>query len=434
MTSMKSAMRRWTILGALTVATLGAASAGSVGDGRHPPAFKETVLYRFHGSDGWDPSGRLAADGTGALYGTTFFGAGSGCGGDGCGTVFKLTPSASGYTETVLYNFAGADGQGPGGLVRGPRGELFGETNEGGTCPGSASGSGTAFELTPSSAGYVEQTLWTFGCASGDGTEPENLLLGAHGVLYGTTAYGGTYGQCGPDKLRCGTAYKLTPSGSSYAEKILWNFGNQADGGLPSSGLTPGVGGELYGTTVIGGSRNGGTVYKLAPGRSGYTETILHAFGGRRACQDPYGGVLLDQNGVLYGTTSYGGANVRGCVYRLTPSGTGYDATVHSFEPKGPETPGSHLVAGPDGTLYGTSVNGGGPNGQGTVFGVRSTASTFTLALVHRFRQRLASEDGRSPNGIIVDAAGAIYGTTSAGGGNGCYENGCGVVFKLTPK
>jgi uncharacterized repeat protein (TIGR03803 family) len=434
---MKSAMRRWTILGVLAVAaTVGAANAGGVRDRRHPPAFKEAILYRFHGTDGWEPTGRLVADRKGALYGTTFFGTGTACGGDGCGTVFKLSPSASGYTETVLYNFAGADGQGPGGLLLGPHGTLFGVTDEGGTCPGSASGGGTVFALTPSSGGYAERTLWTFGCTSGDGNEPEDLLLGADGALYGTTGYGGIYGQCGPYHLPCGTAYKLTPSGSTYTESILWNFGNGHDGALPSSGLVADAGGALYGTTVIGGSRSGGTVYKLAPAGSGYTESVVHAFVGRDGCKDPYGGVLLDQTGALYGTTSFGGEHERGCVYKLTPSGTRYRATVHSFEPKGPETPDTPLVAGPSGMLYGTSDNGGGHrglDGQGTVFAVHVTASTLTTELLHRFPARLTSQDGRDPNSIIVDAAGAIYGTTSRGGGNGCYENGCGIVYKLTP-
>ncbi len=435
---MKSAMRRWMILVVLAVAaTFGAANAGGAGDRRHPPAFKETILYRFHGTDGWRPDGRLVADPTGGLYGTTFDGTGTACGGDGCGTVFKLTPTASGYTETVLYNFAGADGQGPEGLLLGPHGTLFGVTVEGGTCPGSASGAGTVFELTPSSGGYAERTLWTFGCASGDGRDPEDILLGADGTLYGTTYSGGVYGQCGFSKLPCGTAYKLTPSGSAYAESILWNFGNRHDGAEPSSGLVLGAGGALYGTTVIGGSRNGGTVYELAPAASGYTETILRAFGGRRACKYPEGGVSLDQTGAFYGTTSYGGEHERGCVYKLTPSGTRYSATMHYFEPEGPAMPDTPLVAGPSGTLYGTSDNGGGNrglDGQGTVFAVHATASTLTTELLHRFPARLTSQDGLGPNSIIVDAAGAIYGTTSRGGGNGCYENGCGIVFKLTPE
>jgi uncharacterized repeat protein (TIGR03803 family) len=430
---MKSAMPRWTILAGLTVAAaLCAASAGGAGDARHPPLFKETVLYRFHGTDGWRPDGRLVADRMGALYGTTFDGTGTACGGDGCGTVFKLTPSASGYTESVLYNFAGVDGQGPGGLLLGPHGTLFGVTSEGGTCPGNASGGGTVFRLTPSSAGYSERTLWTFGCASGDGSGPGNLLLGADGTLYGTTYSGGAYGKCGFSKLPCGTAYKLTPLKSTYTESILWNFGNGQDGAQPSSGLVADAGGALYGTTVEGGARREGTVYRLAVAGTGYSETVLRAFGGRRACGNPIGGVAIDRNGVLYGTTSYGGEHVRGCVYKLTPSGTGYGATLHYFEPKGPETPDTPLVFGPSGMLYGTSDNGGGPNGQGTAFAVRSTASVFAPELVHRFTSRLASRNGFSPNSIIVDAAGAIYGTTTLGGGNGCYENGCGVVFKLT--
>jgi uncharacterized repeat protein (TIGR03803 family) len=124
-------------------------------------------------------------------------------------------------------------------------------------------------------------------------------------------------------------------------------------------------------------------------------------------------------------------------VYELTPSGAGYSATLHSFEPKGPDSPNTTLAFGPSGTLYGTSQNGGGHKGvtdQGTVFAVRTTGSTVTTELLHRFPGHLGSTDGFAPTGVLVDAAGVIYGTTSSGGGNGCYENGCGIVFKLTPE
>jgi uncharacterized repeat protein (TIGR03803 family) len=435
---MMNATRGSTLLLALAVAlTADAANAGGAANRRHPPTFRETILYRFHGSDGWGPSGRLVAGEGGALYGTTAFGTGTGCGGDGCGTVFKLTPSSSGYIETVLHNFDGVDGQYPGSLALGPRGALFGATGEGGTCPGSAPGSGTVFRLTPSPRGYVEHVLWTFGCSSKDGMGPEDVLLGADGAIYGTTDFGGIYGQCGFTKVPCGTAFKLTPSESGYVETILWNFGNAHDGAEPSSGLTPGAGGALYGTTVRGGSRNGGTVYELAPAASGYSETIVHGFGGLRACQSPSGGVAIAGNGILYGTTSFGGANLRGCIYSLTPSGSGYAAALHSFEPKGPEGPDTPLVFGPSGTLYGTSENGGGRkglDGQGTAFAVHTTTGSVTTDLLHRFPGHVGSTDGYAPNGVIVDAAGAIYGTTRLGGGNGCFENGCGTVFELTPQ
>ncbi len=437
---MKNTVRRSMIVfaGVAAVATMGIANAGSAGDMRHPPRYKETILYSFQGSDGWSPSGRLAMDQTGALYGTTGSGGGTACnGGDGCGVVYKLTPSGSGYVQTVLYRFHGADGQVPGGVLLGPNGTLYGITSEGGSCSDGTPASGTVFTLTPSSSGYVERTLWNFGCRSGDGSGPEGVLIGADGALYGTTGSGGLYGQCGFFHLPCGTAFKLTPSGTSYTESIIWYFGRGRDGAEPSSGLISDVKGALYGTTVIGGARGNGTVYKLVLSGSRYTETILHEFADWRDGANPSGGVVATSTGSLFGTTQIGGANDRGTVYELTPSGSAYHVTVRSFEPKGPETPESPLFLAPDGLLYGDSVNGGGhsgKDGQGTVFTVRPTASRPGLALLHRFPGIFGSADGRSPfGGVIVDPTGAIYGTTSYGGGNGCYENGCGTVYKLTP-
>ena len=314
------------------------------------PSGRKTILHSFdpNGTDGAYPWAGLVRDKNGNLYGTTVEG-----GTDVIdGTVFKLTHTSKGWTETILHSFgASQDGSQPYSvLTLDATGNLYGTTNVGG-----AYSYGTVFELTPSG---TETILWSFG----KGTDGANPLAGVvrdkNGNLYGTTEYGGAYNK--------GTVFELTPSGS---ETILWNFGSGTDGANPYGGVVLGTNGNLYGTTVNGGAYGDGTVFEVTP--SGM-ETLLHSFDNNDIDGfNPYAGLVTDQKtGNLYGTTINGGGtgSAVGIVFELTPSGT--ETILHTFggSPDGASA-WSGLVFDTTGNLYGTTF-AGGASGNGTVYKV----------------------------------------------------------------
>jgi uncharacterized repeat protein (TIGR03803 family) len=227
--------------------------------------WSEKVLHSFNDTDGAYSSAGLIFDKNGNLYGTTLEGGDYGCSASGCGTVFELTPTAGGgWTETVLLNFNGSDGSGPqAGLIFDAAGNLYGTTVGGGTnCP--PFGCGTVFELTPTAGGgWTEKVLHSFGNGT-DGANPfAGLIFDAAGNLYGTTYGGGTY-RCGASG--CGTAFELTPAaGGSWTETVLYSFSRGNDGFEPEAGLIFDSAGNLYGTTAVGGTYDGGTVFELTP-------------------------------------------------------------------------------------------------------------------------------------------------------------------------
>jgi len=273
----------------------------------------ETPLYQFAGgSDSADPGqGDLVFDRAGNLYGTTMEG-GPGCNGFGCGTVFVLTPAHGGWTESVLYRFAGgSDGANPNaGVILDSAGNLYGTTMEGGL------GYGTVYQLKPSASGWTEQVLYSF-TAGNDGYDPMGgLIFDGLGNLYGTALSGGAGGG--------GTAFELTPSEGSWNFILLYNFGGMA---YPKSSLMMDAAGNLYGTTFHGGSGRGlcppggpgcGTVYRLTPSPSGWNYTELHSFDVNDGAA-PSGGVVMDTKGNLYGTAASGGGNGFGVVWEIEP-------------------------------------------------------------------------------------------------------------------
>lgn len=260
----------------------------------------ENTLYQFTGgSDGYAVTGGVTADSAGALYGTT-----AGGGTYRLGNVYRLTPISGGYTNTVLYSFTGGnDGQYPNGDVIDVNGTLFGTT-----CGQTIAS--TVYKLTPSGSGYKESTLHTFG-GKGDGEcpPPNSGVISVKGVLYGTTYYGG--GAC-----NCGTAYKLTPAGSGYKERVLYKFTGGSDGAYPNSGVIE-VKGNLYGT-ASGGAYGYGMVFELKRIRAGYRERVVYSFTDGSDGAYPSSGVI-DVNGSLYGTAVGGGTYGYGTVFRLTP-------------------------------------------------------------------------------------------------------------------
>ena len=311
------------------------------------PSGTETVLYSFGGrrGDGWYPQAGLIIDTEGNLYGTTSEG---GAYGYTNGTVFKLTSSG---TETVLYSFHGFgsqshDGYYPlGGLIMDTAGNLYGTTAQGGTYD-----LGTVFKLTPSG---TETLLYSFVGQPNDGARPyAGLITDKAGNLYGTTAQGG-YG--------FGTVFKVTPSGT---ETVLHRF--LGDGASPFAGLIMDENGNLYGTTYQG-RRGYGTVFELsATGKA----TVLYSFTGGSDGANPTAGLVMDENGNLYGAAAYS----EGTVFELSPGKKGAAWTftlLHAFGSQSGDgiRPFGTLILDKEGNLYGTTY-AGGANAEGAVFKV----------------------------------------------------------------
>ncbi len=374
------------------------------------------VLYDFgNGSDGTYPYASLIFDAAGNLYGTTTEG-----GVYKRGTAFELTPqSGGGWTEKVLHSFGNLqDGATPyASLVLDADGNLYGTTSAGGTHTW-----GTVFELTPQAGGsWTEKVLHSFHRNGTDGYGPyAGLIFDAVGNLYGTTKYGGSY-------RHGGTVFKLTPkAGGGWAENMLYSFGTK-NGAHPEAGLVFDAAGNLYGTTIGGGaSHKKGTVFELTPqAGGGWTEKVLHSFNGTDGAT-PYAGLIFDAAGNLYGTTENLSTKNGGSVFELTPQagGSWTEKVLYSFNINGPH---SGLIFDAAGNLYGTDGRGG-TYGIGTVFELTPQAGGgWTEQVLYTFNG--TATDGASPYaGLISDAAGNLYGTTLEGGDS------WGTVFELTPQ
>jgi uncharacterized repeat protein (TIGR03803 family) len=345
--------------------------------------WKETVLHDFgHDNDGGEPRGGLIADAAGNLYGTAFYG-GTGYCEDGfgtlvgCGVIFKLTPAADGaWTETILHDFLdnGTDGSHPqSNLTFDSSGNLYGMTYIGG-----AYDLGTVFELTPKPAGiWTERVLHSFNLNGTDGFFPEGgLVFDASGNLYGTTPTGGAYNQ--------GTVFELKSiAGGGWSEEVLHSFQvNGADGFFPDAGLAIDAAGNLYGTTFYGGVYGepacggcGGTSFAMIPTQGGgWTETILYSFGNGNDAAIPAASLTIDADGNLYGTTVAGGAyDYSGAAFELSPTqGGGWtERVLHSFGATYDGAfPSSGLTLDATGNLYGATESGcvNSLCGYGTVF------------------------------------------------------------------
>lgn len=373
------------------------------------PATTFTTLHSFNGTDGAYPfAGLLAPAPGGKLYGTTVID-----GANGDGTVFYITYISPNVTTPVgtlmtVHSFNGTDGAYPyAGPLLAVDGDFYGTTSQDG-----ASAYGTVFKMTPSG---TLMTLHSFNRT--DGAYPEaGLVQATDGNLYGTTEGGGTG--------TYGTVFKITPSGTLTT---LYNFCSQfpcADGAAPHGVLVQGTDGNLYGTTLAGGTSSTcdggcGTVFKITT--SG-TLTTLHSFVGSDGVA-PFAGLVQATDGNFYGTTYQGGTSDYGTVFKITPNGT--LTTLYNFCSQIGCTDGAQPYAGviqaTDGNFYGTTVYGGGTNNYGTVFKVTPSG---TLTTLHTFN----GPDGSNPNAGVVQAAnGVFYGTTVFGGANGD-----GTVFSLS--
>jgi uncharacterized repeat protein (TIGR03803 family) len=356
--------------------------------------FNFKTIYRFCSFCGHSPNGPLIVDTAGNLYGT----AGS--------LVFELSPvvGQKQWSEKVLYRFCSqqncTDGNAPfGGLTY--AGASSGSPYDGvspiygATIAGGANNAGTVFDLTNNSGIWTEAVLYSF-CAVGgdqclDGSDPAGgVILDQAGNLYGTTDTGGGHNDGGISG-GAGTVFELSPSGQSWIETVLYAFCSTdqcTDGAFPTGNLTMDVAGNLLGITGAGGQRckpdpaGCGVVFKLLPNGASSEETVLYAFCQKSDCRDgrePLGGVVLDESGDLFGTTSLGGGNDidrdglgGGIAYEL--SGSSFKV-LHAFctlancaDGEYPER--GSLVSDGQGHFLGT-VGLGGQFGEGAVFELR---------------------------------------------------------------
>jgi uncharacterized repeat protein (TIGR03803 family) len=234
------------------------------------------------------------------------------------------TLGASAVEPTILYNFTnGSDGSSPiwyGNLVADGKGNLYGTASEGGYQSSPCFGiCGSVFELSPSSSGWTETTLYEFNGGSSDGAQPDaGLAFDKAGNLYGTTVQGGAF---------CGTVFKLTPSGEGgWTESIIHSFGTQQnDGCEPTTGVMVDDSGNIFGTAGNGGASGFGMAYELTNSGGTWSETVLHSFSFTGDGYNPQSSLVMDSAGNLYGTTLYGGTSGLGTVYELSPSAGGVE-------------------------------------------------------------------------------------------------------------
>jgi uncharacterized repeat protein (TIGR03803 family) len=324
-----------------------------------------TNLHTFMSSTyGHQPYAGLAEGADGNFYGTTLYGGtGYSCG-NGCGVVFRISPSG---TFTNLYSLSGTNGAYPlSAVVLGSDGNLYGTTYAGGTCTS---------------------------CAS---------------VLFGLQAPG------------CGSVFRISPGGSLTT---VYSFTGGSDGANPYAGLVQGSDGNSYGTTSAGGTNGAGTVFRVS---SGGDFTNLYSFTGGSDGAKPIGGLSQGSDGNFYGTTSGGGTNGYGTVFQITPSGA--LTTLHMFNRNDGANPTASLVQGNDGNLYGTTF--GGPlcfDGLGTVFRISPNGDFVSLHVFTGFG------DGYAPwAGLMLGSDGDFYGTTTTVVG-GCAGYGFGTLFRISP-
>ena len=380
------------------------------------------VIYSFAGDeDGEYSDSDLVMDSAGSIYGTTVLG-----GDIGAGTVFQLTPSGDGWTHTVLYSFTGgADGGQPyKGVTLDPDGNIYGTAVIGGTggaCP--EDGCGVVYKLTNSGGTWTHRVIHNF--SGDDGYGPgAGLTRNPAGNLYGMTPTGGANGM--------GVIYQLKPGpGDTWNFAVIHHFTGGNDGGAGSAGRLLLRGGRMYGVATVGGANGKGTVFELARSTTGKVRLkTLYAFKGQPDAGFPYGGLAFDAAGNLYGTTYYDGEYNYGAVYQLSPSPSceWTERVLYSFT-GGSDGAGSisNVVFDTAGNFYGTTSEGGGGCGCGTIFKLApGDDGQWTASTAYRFQG--APDAGFAYNGMVGDSQGHFYGATTHGG-----TDNDGAIYKFTP-
>jgi uncharacterized repeat protein (TIGR03803 family) len=325
--------------------------------------------------------------------------------------VANATAHAQGFS--VLYNFGSNSGDPikpaySGIIAQGRDGNLYSTAPAGGTC------CGAVFQITP--AGKLK-VLHNFNGSNNDGAFPQGgLTLGTDGNLYGTTYEGGS--------TTTGAVFKVTPGGTTTT---IYSFTGGSDGAYPYAPPVEGNDGNFYGTTTAGGNSTAcgggcGTIYKITPAgvlTTLYQFDITHGYA-------PYGPLVLGTDGNFYGTTPFGTSANAGVVFRITPAGK--FTLLFSFDSAHGETPFGGLVQGADGNFYGTTIYGG--TGGGVVFKITPSGK---LTVLHEIN---GTTDGARPyGGLVLASDGNFYGANAYGGTiNSNCADGCGTVFKITPK
>jgi uncharacterized repeat protein (TIGR03803 family) len=402
-------MQRFLAMVAPIMMFIGAASASST-----------QVIYSFAGAkDGEYLDTDLVMDSAGNIYGTTVQG-----GDFGSGTVFQLSPSSGGWTHTVLYSFTGGtDGGEPyKGVTLDAQGNLYGTavTGGSGSCEG---GCGVLFKLANSGGIWTQSVIHAF-TGGNDGSGPgSGLTFDHHGHFYGMTPTGGAYG--------LGVIFELRPlADGTWRLGVLHAFTGGADGSSASAGrLILDRAGNLYGVATVGGANNKGVAFELTRTQTGWTLLPLYAFKDQPDGALPYGGLIFDRAGNLYGTTYYAGVHDVGTVFKLTHANGAWTETVlYSF--KGGtdgSSPISTLVADAAGNLYGTTSDGGTGCACGVIFKLaRGNNGAWIESVPYRFPG--APNAGFSYNGMVADSAGNFFGATTHGG-----PANDGTVYKFTP-
>lgn len=390
------------------------------------------VLHQFTGTHvlgGASPQAGLVIDGAGNLYGTTLVGGiGTGCGADGCGTVFKLSPPVTGETQwsySVLHHFKNTDNDGAfpfAKLLLTTSGALVGTTQIGGT-------GGVVFQLTPKAGGgWAYAVIYYFRGGKRDGLFPiGEVIEDSEGALYLTTQQGGT--------RDAGTVMKLMPpaTGELWTGRVLHSFA-KLTGDYPGSGLVQGADNVLYGVTEEGGVRDIGVIFSLtepASGDSEWTYAVARPFHGPPNDGEFGNSTPLSYKGSLYGTTDEGGTSNAGTVYVYKPPNesfpNGIYKVLYSFDFTHGAQITSSLIADAHGRLWGVA-SGGGAKFKGTVFSLLP-GNSRRAPVIKTWHNFSGGIDGDTPfGGLISDAADVKYGTTSGGG-----MHGFGTIFAIDP-
>jgi uncharacterized repeat protein (TIGR03803 family) len=401
------------ILAAVSLGTSGARAASTT-----------QVIYSFTGGAGGEYTDtELVIDSAGNLYGTSVQG-----GQFSSGTVFRLAPSTTGWIHSVLYSFAGgADGGEPyKGVTLDSKGNVYGTAGVGGLYVGPCvdTGCGVVFKLTNSGGTWKYRVIHSF-TGGNDGYGPgAGVTVDSHGNIYGMTPTGGANG--------LGIVYQLQPGANgNWTEKVIHTFTGGADGLGGSAGrLLLDAAGNIYGVCTTGGANGAGVLFKLTPTPAGEWNLIaLYAFKGTPDSGFPYGTVVPDANGNLYGTTYYAGANNLGSIYRLSRhNGVWIETGLYSFK-GGTDGSGpiSTIVADAAGNLYGTTSEGGAACSCGTIFKLTLSGTGLAYSVVYRFK---GPPDGAFVyNGMVADSAGTtLYGATVHGG-----TSNDGTIYQFTP-
>jgi uncharacterized repeat protein (TIGR03803 family) len=407
-----------------------------------PGAWGQTfkILHSFGNTgDGAPPQYGQVFDGQGNLYGVTDYGpVGDGClGNGGCGSVYQLKPNADGtWTETLIHIFSDSGGTYPSSsLLLDSQGNLYGSAS------GQAHYPDVVYQLTPNSNGtWTESALYQFPPVPGLGSIPGELTFDAAENIFGTTRFGGAN--------ETGTVFSLDRS-LGWQESLLFTFDgfpNNNSGGGAFGAITFDAAGNLYGTTLGGGTHDSGVVYKLTNQGDTWQQTVLYNFAGGTDGNAPWG-VVFGPDGSLYGLTQVGG-NLGsvfcflgcGTVFKMTPNadGTWTKTTLYAFRggPHDAAIPTTHITFDQAGNIYGTTAAGGSGasslcyvvEGCGTVFKLtQSSGGHWTESVLHFFRG--GSGDGYNPDSpLVLDGAGNLYGTTAEGG---LYNSG--VAYEITP-